>query len=161
MKERWEILCDLITKHNFKVIAEIGVNRGINASNLLAICPCIEEMYLVDLPSNNVFDIGLFQDNKTINKIKYLSIGSELASKELPNDLDLVFIDAAHGYIEVKQDIELWLPKLRKGGIICGHDYIDYIEYGVKQAVHEYFPNINLESDVLENGELKIWWTYV
>jgi len=36
--------------------------------------------------------------------------------------LDLVFIDADHRYQEVKKDIRAWLPKVREGGIISGHD---------------------------------------
>ena len=36
--------------------------------------------------------------------------------------LDIVFIDAGHGYEDVCTDIKFWLPKIRKGGIIAGHD---------------------------------------
>ena len=46
---------------------------------------------------------------------------------------DMVFIDADHTYEAVKEDISLWLPLVRKGGILSGHDYGSYAE--VKQAV--------------------------
>lgn len=36
--------------------------------------------------------------------------------------LDLVFIDGNHAYSHVKQDILAWLPKVRPGGVLCGHD---------------------------------------
>jgi len=39
---------------------------------------------------------------------------------------DLVFIDANHLYSYVKQDIQGWMPKVRKDGILCGHDCEQY-----------------------------------
>ena len=36
--------------------------------------------------------------------------------------LDFVFIDANHIYPSIKKDIEIWLPKLKPDGILCGHD---------------------------------------
>ena len=35
---------------------------------------------------------------------------------------DLVFIDGDHSYEATLSDIELWLPKVARGGILCGHD---------------------------------------
>jgi len=37
--------------------------------------------------------------------------------------LDFVYIDANHRYDFVKRDLEMWFPKVRKGGIFAGHDY--------------------------------------
>ena len=37
------------------------------------------------------------------------------------NFLDFIFIDGDHSYSSVKQDILVWLPKLKEGGTICGH----------------------------------------
>lgn len=39
--------------------------------------------------------------------------------------LDFVYIDANHAYEYVAQDIRLWYPKVKPGGYLCGHDYID------------------------------------
>jgi len=50
----------------------------------------------------------------------------------------MVYIDAAHDYENVKKDILVWLPKVKQGGIIAGHDVIIG---GVKQAVVEIFGN--------------------
>jgi len=52
------------------------------------------------------------------------------------NSLDAVFIDANHAYEAVKKDIQNWMPKVRKGGILAGHDYIETWP-GVVQAVNE------------------------
>lgn len=51
--------------------------------------------------------------------------------------IDFCFIDADHNYEGVKRDILAWLPKIKKGGIIAGHDYGNERYPGVKQAVDE------------------------
>lgn len=38
--------------------------------------------------------------------------------------LDFVFIDARHSYEGVKEDLNLWYPKLKTGGIMAGHDFV-------------------------------------
>jgi hypothetical protein len=51
---------------------------------------------------------------------------SEIASDMFEdNSLDFVYIDANHAYDYVVQDIELWYPKIKEGGYLCGHDYIN------------------------------------
>ena len=62
----------------------------------------------------------------------------EAAKKFNDGELDIVFIDAIHLYEFVKQDIEAWLPKIRKGGILCGDDYTSTFP-GVIRAVNETF----------------------
>ena len=42
--------------------------------------------------------------------------------------LDFIYIDAAHEYEEVKMDLKCWYPKLKKGGIFAGHDYVDELK---------------------------------
>lgn len=54
--------------------------------------------------------------------------------------LDFVFLDAGHDYESVRDDIDAWLPKLKPGGLLCGHDYDhpDFPEWGVKEAANEF-----------------------
>jgi len=40
----------------------------------------------------------------------------------LNNSADVVFLDADHRFIEIKHDIKRWWPKVKSGGIFCGHD---------------------------------------
>jgi hypothetical protein len=58
------------------------------------------------------------------------------------NSIDFMFIDASHYYKDVKLDNKLWLPKIKEGGIIAGHDYFTSVHPGVKQAVDECFPDV-------------------
>jgi len=51
---------------------------------------------------------------------------SEVASDIFADkSLDFVYIDANHAYDYVVQDIELWYPKIKEGGYLLGHDYIN------------------------------------
>jgi predicted O-methyltransferase YrrM len=56
--------------------------------------------------------------------------------------LDFAFIDADHSYEAVRSDLRVWWPKLRAGGLLCGHDYGVYGDaagaWGVRQAVDEF-----------------------
>ena len=46
------------------------------------------------------------------------------AVKDFPDrSLDFVYIDANHDVRHVIEDIEEWSKKIKKGGIISGHDY--------------------------------------
>lgn len=40
--------------------------------------------------------------------------------------LDWIYIDGDHSYQGARDDIYGWAPKVRKGGIISGHDYIQW-----------------------------------
>lgn len=48
---------------------------------------------------------------------------------------DIVFIDGDHSYEAVFADIRAWWPKVRLGGILCGHDYPHRRFPGVRRAV--------------------------
>ena len=49
------------------------------------------------------------------------------------NSVDTIFIDAGHSYEAVIKDIASWLPKMKNGGLMAGHDYNSWA--GVKEAV--------------------------
>lgn len=58
--------------------------------------------------------------------------------------LDFVYIDAHHTYESCSEDLTLWFPKVKIGGVFAGHDYVedglwDYKRvFGVKRAVDEF-----------------------
>lgn len=73
----------------------------------------------------------------------------EAAKKFEDNSLDFVFLDASHEYEDVKKDIQEWLPKVKPGGILAGHDYYLNEDWfvGVKQAVNEEISNFIVEDN--------------
>jgi hypothetical protein len=52
---------------------------------------------------------------------------------------DVVYIDMEHTYDAVSKDIDMWLPKVKVGGYLAGHDYNPGSWPGVVQAVNEKF----------------------
>jgi predicted O-methyltransferase YrrM len=72
------------------------------------------------------------------------------------SSLDFVFIDANHAYKYVKNDIINWIRKIKIGGIICGHDYVNKNGYGVIKAVDEFFG-----SGFKVDGKSKVWFSEV
>jgi len=49
-------------------------------------------------------------------------LGREASTQYANSTLDVVFIDAAHDYESVSNDIRAWLPKLKPGAVLAGHD---------------------------------------
>ncbi len=141
-------------------IAEIGVNKGETSQFFRRLFPDAH-LYLID--PWEVYDDYLLSATPISRKKKYyekafetvlenfehdphatiLRMTSLEALAHTPDQLDLVFIDANHEYSYVKRDILAWLPKVRSGGILAGHDYAPDIPMfsGVKQAVDEIFGN--------------------
>ncbi len=70
-------------------------------------------------------------------KIELIIGNSQDILKILNKKFDLIFVDGGHSYENVKMDIQLSIPLLRPGGMLCGHDYSHSME--IKRAVDEIF----------------------
>ena len=91
-----------------------------------------------------------------IKNVSILRMDSETASKIVGNrTFDVFFIDGDHEYEFVGQDIKLWLQKVKKGGVLCGHDY-NKSHPGVIKAVGEAF-----EGKEKTYTKANIWWVKV
>ena len=89
----------------------------------------------------------LFVDNMGERKYNVIKGESKVAAKMfLDESLDVVFIDLTHTCEAVKEDIKLWLPKVKKGGFIAGDDYHENWK-GVIQAVDELLPHATFIDD--------------
>jgi hypothetical protein len=62
--------------------------------------------------------------------------------------LDYVYIDGNHAYLAVREDLRAWNPKVRPGGLLAGHDYLDGVRngclFGVKTAVDEFAEGLGI-----------------
>jgi len=147
-------LYDMIKEH-FKpdfVMAEIGSFGGVSTElfakmtkKVYSIDPYLkypEVPYDLILQAETMF-LEMQKRQPNIVKIKKTSL--EGVKEIEDNSLDAVYIDGAHDYINVKKDILAWLPKVKNGGIICGHDYsgpvVGWGTTEINQAVQEVFPD--------------------
>lgn len=77
--------------------------------------------------------------------------------------VDFCFLDADHVYDSVKKDILAWLPKMKKGGIISGHDiciepYWPNDHPGVLKAINEIFGEDKWNRDYIDE---KVWYVEI
>lgn len=85
----------------------------------------------------------------------------EAAARFEDGRLDFVYIDAQHHYEAACEDIALWHPKVRKGGLLAGHDYLDGwlngCRYGVRRAVDEFAHRHGLSVVVSHEPVYRSW----
>ena len=145
--------------------AEIGVCKGENALEMYQNLN-FKKMYLIDLWEiyfqdkqrvnyTSVYDMvkDKFKEYNDITIIKGDSI--EIAKTIEDNVLDFAYIDANHQKEYVVKDMEAWLPKVKVGGYLMGHDY-GGIYTGVKEAVDEFINKFNYKLlNKIPSGD---WW---
>lgn len=128
-------LTSLYRELGFKVGAEIGVEQGkfsfeICRDNpgvkLYCIDPWKAYRRYVDHVSQSKLD-RFYEE--AVERLKgfdctFVRKFSLDAAKDFaPGSLDFVFIDGNHHFDFVVQDIIAWVPIVREGGLVCGHDY--------------------------------------
>lgn len=130
-------------------VAELGVFKGLNAERFLSMLN-VQELCLVDLwitPQNLIgkYDYDVFYKDvcgrfKNFPNVTIIKNDTSSTASQYPDEyFDIVYVDADHEYNGCKKDIESWLPKIKKGGYMVGHDY--FRAEGVKKAVNEIFSN--------------------
>jgi len=143
---------------------EVGVASGINSKSILKELN-VEKLYLIDLWANYVkgeykgpmvenykSTLKKFKNDKRVKIIKDFSSNAVESVKD--NSLDFVYIDANHTYKYVYQDIELWTPKVKDGGIIAGHDVFNCPD--VLKAVKDFC----FKNKIIFKIELPDWWFF-
>ncbi len=117
--------------------------EAINAGKKFEIS-AVDSFTFGDYPPNegrNILDVlkeNIAKADYPVNIIVGDSSGS--ASQFENRSLDFVFLDADHVKARIESDIKAWLPKIKNGGILAGHDYCEE-HPGVIQAVDEIFGN--------------------
>lgn len=158
---RWDAVYSRIKDIKNPIGAEIGVYKGDFSKNILTLHEGLK-LHMIDSWSESTYDdkgndsasepfrkiYTLEADKnyktafKSVFEFKDRALLIKNFSMEAVNFFtdeyfDFVFIDAAHDYDSVIEDIKAWMPKVKKGGYICGHDYGCW--EGVTKAVDKMF----------------------
>lgn len=162
----------LFKELGFTVGAEVGVAEGV-----------FSEILLKGVPNLRLFEIDAwkeydgYEDYKEKRLLqKYINARERLApynahfvrdfsmnavKRFADESLDFVYIDAAHDYNHVWEDIREWSKKVKTGGIVAGHDYVGGGKTGVKNAVDEWTTNQQIHPLIVFKKDATKSWLYV
>lgn len=154
---RWHVVAGLCLLNGFRKGAELGVSQG---RFTMYLCATMHDMKMLavdrwaPLPTmegegSQTYEgwdhEGNYQrfaetcETYFPDRVEIQRMDSASAAASIPDEsLDFVFVDADHTYQGCLRDIDAWYPKVRQGGMVCGHDY-NLKWPGVIQAVDERF----------------------
>jgi len=92
----------------------------------------------IKLHGGSLYDLcqRALQKNDVDDIVRLIKLPSVEAAKQFHGkNCSLVFIDASHKYRDVYNDIKAWLPTIRPGYYLAGHDYSSE---GVRRAVDKF-----------------------
>jgi FkbM family methyltransferase len=133
-----------------------------------------DDQYHYDCMTQTARNIKDYQD-----RAHMIRMDSVQSSHIFPDEyFDFIFIDADHSYQAVVRDLESWWPKIKKGGLFCGDDYIpddgdiwlinhddgtqQYAgKFGVRKAVNEFAQQNGLKIySTTDEPYWKQWYTF-
>jgi predicted O-methyltransferase YrrM len=110
---------------------------------------CIDTWLGTQDPADETFALGQEHGHTGVLRAFCDNVGEDLGvgifpyvgtsafwAERWPWEADLIFIDAEHSYDAALADIRAWAPRVRPGGVLCGHDY-QAAWPGVIRAVEE------------------------
>ena len=181
----------LFRELQFTTGCEIGVEKGKNAQTMFEIIPNHKlfgvEPYKLHPQASFAYHAAIrnwndqYQNHckrQCLKRMKgrnfelFEGFSEDAVNKVEDNSLDFVYLDGDHSYDFVMQDMIIWGRKIRKGGIISGHDY--YYDKSpsarrakVTQAINDYTRVHNIEFYVTseihhdQKGDIYPSWFWV
>jgi len=168
---RWNVLATIIQEEGFDRFVEVGCKEGRTTAHILENCPDCHVTAIdpwIAMPQQ-----GAEAGGETYEAWDFKAIEADFWSRvdrwndrltfhrktslEAANLVDddscgLIFIDAAHDYDSVVEDIAAWRPKVRDGGIIAGHDF----QHNFPSVMDAVADSFNLM--VVQTAPDSVWW---
>ena len=149
---------------------EIGTYRGENVRSIIKELN-IKKLYIIDPYEeyNDYLNSEKKQTQEILSKVEkkarlklkkysdkiiWIKKYSNKAIKDIPNNIDFIYIDGNHKYGYVKRDMENYWKKVKKGGILAGHDITSLNFQGVAKAFVEFCYENKLTPNITRTD----WW---
>jgi len=137
---------ELFAEFQYKVGAEVGVRSGEFSETICKKVPEVK-LYCID-PWSPYGKVSQNRQDRYFRwarhrlapyNVEFIKKTSVEAALQIPDDsLDFVYIDGLHDFDNVMMDLLTWDKKVKKGGIVSGHDYFNMYMCGVIHAVNAY-----------------------
>lgn len=161
--KRWDALTHLldslgVSDHAVRM-AEVGVEAANTSHRLLERNPFLSyigvDPYFKNDPlySDVLQRLSFFIDSGRFTLYRNTSLNASLFVAD--ESLDIVFLDARHDYEAVLDDVMAWKPKVRRGGILSGHDFSWMFPTVAMAVFKETFNAPDRTMNLASDG---VWW---
>jgi len=150
-----KVLLEVLPKN--ATIAEIGVDKGDYSQTILNKTNP-SKLHLIDVWKSERYPEKLYHEvtHRYSSELKkgqieiHRGYSTDVVDDFSDEYFDWIYIDTAHSYQVTRAELEAYRPKIKKGGIIAGHDFIigeleTPWKYGVIEAVYEFCNNYDWE----------------
>jgi len=160
-------LAELFAELGYTKGAEIGVASGEFSLEMCRMIPnltliCVDPWEVYDRVAQDRVDwrYSLAKDRLAKFSVEFMKMTSMEAVKQIPDEsIDFVYIDGLHTFDAVVMDIIEWSKKVRKGGMVTGHDYYEFYQSGVIPAVRAYTQAHNIQQwYITKEKEASFFW---
>ena len=146
---RWKEWPIFLKEKGVKKAVEVGTYKGKYAETLMTAIPDLDltvvdawEVYpgYKDYGENDLEDLAFNEAKNRSLKFGFKIMkgwSNEVVQLFEDESLDFVFIDGNHDFEHVVEDVAKWSKKVKKGGIVAGHDFNrnHAKHFGVKEAL--------------------------
>jgi len=177
MISKWDLLAKLIIDNKYKVIVDIGISKGVTERGIRDILIIrkynLTSFYGIDPYKDPYYAMSDSELQSLCNwsPFKFIHKTSDDALEDIPDNVDLVFVDGSHTPEQRIIDLINYSKKIRNGGMLVSHEYglfitTDLGDYSLVTKFVDENIGINNFSTIqdkrLEN--LKpcfLFWTYI
>jgi predicted O-methyltransferase YrrM len=100
-------------------IVEVGSYHGRSAIAWASSCDPTVIVHCID----NDICLEFLENTKHLTNLKSYQASSPNIENFDVNEIDIFFLDASHKNPNDMDNINFFLPRIKKGGLLCGHDY--------------------------------------